>query len=418
MAKKKPTKKFEISRIGGIIDNIAKKTPIIVEKEDKNIDYISTGIYVLNACISGSLFGGIKGDAISVFAGPESSGKTYLALNICREAQKKGYIIVYIDTENTIHRQNVSNYGLDASPELFHLVKTNKVEEINIFLTQMLEELKTAKLNGEEIPKMLFTIDSLAQMASTKEKEDLISGKLKQDMTKAKAIGSLFRSITMDLGYLDIPMLVNNQSYLTMDLFPQEVMKGGKSLYYSASNITFLSKAKLKTGEEDEYDIQAGIIVTAKGVKNRQVKPKKVKFEINFESGCNPYKGLEWFCRPELFDKIGIAKGKFEKFKEPKEIVNEITGEVTIKEGEFTSTGNRWYIKHLDKYVFTKGLFTPEIFTPEVLQKIEPFVNSYFAYKTKAEQDEALKGFEDSKENDDFKEIGGIEDMGADELFN
>jgi RecA/RadA recombinase len=212
MAKKK-SGKFEFSKIGSLIDDIAKKTPIFIEKEDKKVERISTGIYILNACMSGSIYGGIKGDAITVFAGPEASGKTFIALNAAREAQRNGYGIIYIDTENSINKGELYKYGIDKSKDKFILLKTNKVEDINITLSQLLDELKQRKLDGEEIGKSMIILDSLAQLASNKEKEDLISGKLKQDMTKAKAIGSFFRSITIDLGYLNIPMIVNNQTY-------------------------------------------------------------------------------------------------------------------------------------------------------------------------------------------------------------
>lgn len=409
MAKKKV---FELSRIGGIIDDIAKKIPIQYVKEDSETDRISTGIYVLNACLSGSLWGGIKADAITAFAGPESSGKTFLSLNACREAQKLGYSIVYIDTENSISRYDISHYGINTERDYFHLIKSNNVEEINMSITQILDPLKEAKADGYETPKMMFVLDSLAQLASTKEKEDLKSGKMKQDMTKAKAIGSMFRSITMDLAFLQIPMIVNNQTYQTMDLFPQEIMKGGRSLYYSASNITFLSKAKLKTGEEDEYDMQSGIIVTAKAVKNRQAKPKKVKFQIDFDKGCNAYMGLEMFCRPELFNRVGIAKGKWEEYKTPIEVVDQATGEVKLKYGEFKPGGNRWYVRHLDKSVFTKSLYTSEIFTQEVLESIEPIANAYFRYKSFDEIEEVHKELEDAAKNND----GEFDDMDLDTL--
>lgn len=214
MAKKK--KSFEFSKIGSMIDDIAKKTPILIEKEDKEVIRLGTGIYILNACLSGSIYGGIKGDAITVFAGQEATGKSFLSLNACREAQKEGYGILYIDTENSVMRSDLPKYGIDNSSDKFILIKTNKVEDINLSLTQLIDELKEEKKNGNEIPKMMVVLDSLAQLASNKEKEDLISGKLKQDMTKAKAIGSFFRSITIDLGYLNIPMIVNNQTYQCM----------------------------------------------------------------------------------------------------------------------------------------------------------------------------------------------------------
>lgn len=416
------SKKFEFSKIGSLIDNIAKKTPILIEKEDKDVNRISTGIYILNACLSGSLFGGVKGDAITVFAGPESSGKTFLSLNVCREAQKDGYGIIYIDTENSVSRGELKNYGIDSSLDRFILIKSNKVEDINFTLSQLLDDLKAEKLAGNEVDKIMIVIDSLGQLASNKEKEDLIEGKLKADMTKAKSIGSLFRSITIDLGYLNIPMIVNNQTYKTMDFFPQEIMKGGKALYYSASNITFLGKSKLKTGDEDEYDLQGGIVVTAKAVKNRQSKPKKVKFEINFSTGCNPFMGLDMFCVPKFFDRIGIAKGKYELFDKPEEFVDKSTGEITLKEGKLTPGGTRWYVKHLDKLVYTKNLFTKEVFTEEILHKIEPIANAYFKYRSLDEIDEIEKEFEEAARNnvdadDDYLDVD-LDELSSEDLFD
>lgn len=389
------TKKFEYSKISNLLDNISKKVPILIEKEDRDIDSISTGIYVLNAALSGSIYGGIQGDRITVFAGEEATGKSFLALNLCREAQKKGYMVFYIDTENSLKRSELYKYGIDNSEDKFILIKTNKIEDINITITNLLDEFKTQKMDGIELPKMLMVLDSVGQLASNKEKEDLLKGDMKQDMTKAKALGSLFRSITVDLGYLEIPLIVNNQIYETMEMFPKAVMKGGKSLYYSASNITFLSKAKLKTGEEDENDIgQSGIIVTAKAMKNRMCKPKKVKFEISFETGCNPYIGLDLFLQPQFYELTGIAKGKLE--------VDKKTGEEKFIEG-----GNRWYVRHLGKHVATKNLYKSNVFISEVLDAIDKIAREYFKYKSREELEEVEKEFDNimvQADSSDFKD--------------
>ena len=403
MAKQK--KKFELSKIGNIIDDIAKKIPIIHKTVDSEAPRISTGIYILNASMSGSIWGGIKADAITAFAGPEASGKSFLALNACREAQKIGYIIVYIDTENAISLSGLPAYGINNDPEHFRLITSNNVENINMTITQLLDDMKQAKDDDYDIPKMFFVLDSLAQLASTKEKEDLKSGKQKQDMTKAKAIGSMFRSITMDLAYLEYPLIVNNQTYQTMDLYPQEVMKGGRSLYYSASNITFLSKAKLKTGDEDDNEMQSGIIVTAKAFKNRQAVPKKVKFHINFSKGCNPYVGLDMFCNEDTFDTVGIAKGKWIDHPTPIEIADEETGEITTEYGKLKPGGHRWYIKHLGKSVFTKELFSSKIFTQEVLEAIEPIANAYFQYNSLSEIEDAHKEVEEEYTDFDLDDM-------------
>jgi len=412
---KKSTKKFTFSDVGGILDDLAKKIPIQVIKEDTNIPPISTGVYILNAAMSSSLKGGVLADAITVFAGPESSGKTFLALNIARQAQKMGYHIIYIDTERALRLRDFSGYGVDNSREGLTLLNANKVEELNMSLTQLIDKMKETKLAGGETGKFMIVIDSLGQLASNKEKEDLIAGKNKQDMTKAKALGAMFRSITVDLAYLEIPLIINNQTYSTMDMYPQEVMKGGKSLYYSASNIIFLGKAKLKTGEEEDSDLgQSGIVVTAKCIKNRQAKPKKVKFEISFNDGCNPYVGLDMFCVGRFFDRIGIAKGKYDKYDVPVEVVDTKTGEIFLKEGELKEGGNRWYIRHLDKYVYTKKLFTSSIFTPDVLEAIEPIAHAYFKYKS-MEEIEEYNTIEEEDTDDEFLDKN-IEDVSIDDL--
>jgi recombination protein RecA len=253
MAKKeKEIKKFEFSKVGTILDNIAKSVSIHIDKDFREKTYISTGNYVLNAALSGSLFGGIGDQGISVFGGPEASGKTFLALNIMREAQKKGYSVIYIDTEHAINRADLSKYNIDNSPEKFIIIRGNQVEELNVTLTTLIDELKKAKLDGYELPKQIWALDSLGQLSSKKSKEDLLKGDIKADVgNKAKAIGSLFVSITADINYLQIPLVVNNQTYETMEMFSQTIMKGGRQLYYSANNITFLTKAKLKEGSDD-----------------------------------------------------------------------------------------------------------------------------------------------------------------------
>lgn len=406
MAKeKKEVKKFEFSKVGTILDNIAKTIPILIEKEVKERIFISTGVYLLDASLSGKLLGGgIASNRITALAGESGAGKSFIAYSVAKHAQKDGYCVIYIDTEQSVDLQDLSKFGLDGSLDKFRLVRSNKVEDVNMTLTKLVDELKEQKMNGFELPKIMIILDSLGQMASNKEKADLLKGDIKQDMTKAKALGSMFRSINTDLGYLDIPLLVCNHTYLTMDLFPRSVMKGGNGLLYSASVIGFLSKSQYKTGEEDDMDLgSSGITVLFKTQKNRLAKPKKIRFDISFAHGMNPYTGLDAFCRPEYFDKIGIACGKMD--------IDKKTGEMTFVPG-----GNRWYINHLNKSVTTKQLFKPEIFTMDVLKKMEPIVNDYFRYKSLEEIEEIEKQFDEIIDEDDSD--GFIESADADDIFN
>ena len=404
MAKKKEAKKFEFSKVGSILDNIAKSVPIQIEKEIKEKTFITTGVYLLDAALSGRLLnGGIATNRITALAGESGAGKSFVAYSISRHAQKAGYSVIYIDTEQAIDLEDLPKFGIDSSLDKFRLIRSNKVEDVNILLTQLVDELKEQKLAGSEIPKVLIVLDSLGQMASNKEKADLLKGDIKQDMTKAKALGSMFRSINTDLGFLDIPMVVCNHTYLTLDLFPQEKLKGGNGLLYSASVIGFMSKSKLKTGEEDDMDIgQSGINVLFKTAKNRLAKPKKIRFDISFVNGMNPYTGLDAFCRPEFYEQIGIAKGKEEVDKE--------TGEI-----KFVPGGNRWYVRHLGKTVTKKQLFKSDVFTKEVLEAMDPIVNDYFRFKSVDEIEDVENQFNEAMQDDDdtngFTDAADAEDI-------
>jgi RecA/RadA recombinase len=401
----KEGKKFEFSKVGSILDNIAKSIPIQIEKEIKEKTFITTGVYLLDAALSGRLLGGgVASNRITAFAGESGAGKSFIAYSVSKHAQKAGYCVIYIDTEQAIDLEDLPKFGIDNSLEAFRLIRSNKVEDVNMLLTQLIDDLKEQKLAGFELPKLMIVLDSLGQMASNKEKADLLKGDIKQDMTKAKALGSMFRSINTDLGYLDIPMIVCNHTYLTLDLFPQEKLKGGNGLLYSASVIGFMSKSKLKTGEEDDMDLgQSGISVLFKTAKNRMAKPKKIRFDISFAHGMNPYTGLDAFCRPEYFSQIGIAKGKEE--------VDKSTGEI-----KFTPGGNRWFVAHLGKSVTTKQLFTPEVFTQGVLEKMAPIVNDYFRFKSLDEIEEVEKQFDDLMDEED--DANGFSDAAdAGDLF-
>lgn len=177
---------------------------------------------------------------------------------------------------------------------------------------------------------------------------------------------------------------------------------------YNASTILMLSKAKLKSDDMDDLDLgQSGIVVTAKTQKNRMAKPKKVKFEISFVSGANPYKGLEYWCTEENFKQIGIAKGKM--------VIDKATGEEYFQAG-----GNNWYVRHIGKSVPGKHLHTSQVFTKEVLEGMFPVLKAYFAYSSAQEQADANKQHEELLASMDEASVHGkdVDDISADDLFS
>ena len=411
MATKKPTTSTStkssvgFGRIKGIVETISKKTGIVIDNQDvKSQTYIDTSIYVLNALLSKNIRkGGVTKNRITIFAGPPGCGKSYLCYNIARNAQSEGYNVIYIDTEYSIEKEELQKFGIDIDEERLMLIRSNKVEDLKLFLTQLLDQLKQDKMKGLDVGKTLIILDSIGQLASNKEVEDALEGKNKADMSRAKAIKSLFRIINSDLGYLNIPLICTNHIYMTQDLFPQMIMGGGEGAMYSASTVIYMTIAKLKTGEEETDHSkyvkdtgQAGIVVTAKARKNRLAKPMMIKFEINHVEGTNPYKGLEEFCNFEYFNEIGIAKVKKIEVKGEKG-----KKEFTFENNESTK-GAKYYVRHLDKMVSETQLFNAEVFTEDILNKLEPIIEKAFSYASYKEQQEIMK-----KMDETYSEVEG-----------
>ena len=128
-------------------------------------------------------------------------------------------------------------------------------------------------------------------------------------------------------------------------------------------------------------------------------KPKKIKFEISFVSGCNPYIGLDFWLTEDTFEQVGIAKGKFDE-----------------KTKTFNPGGNRWYVGHLGKSVPSSDLFTSKVFTKEVLDNLRPILLDYFKYKSVTEINEIQKRLEEAKGEIEDNDIYP-EDMNTSKMF-
>lgn len=220
MAKKTTESKSNVYSFGNLqnlVENISKKTSITVERDRDDDSYISTGVYVMDALLAKSITkGGIPKNRITIFAGDPGTGKSYLCYNIARNAQKDGYSVIYIDTEYSANNETFKSFGVNTDPEHFMLLSSNNVEAIKTTLTQIINDLKTQKTNGLEIPKVVIFLDSIGNLASSKEINDAIEGNNKQDMTRAKSLKSMFRIISSDLGFLEIPLVMTNHIYMCL----------------------------------------------------------------------------------------------------------------------------------------------------------------------------------------------------------
>lgn len=262
--------------------------------------FIDTGCYVLNALLSGSIYGGLPNNKISCLAGDPATGKTFYAIGIATQFLKdhKDGVVIYFDTEQAVTKNMFEQRGIDI--ERIAVVPVSTIEE---FKTQALKIVNDVIETPEEDRKPIFMVlDSLGMLSTEKEMNDSAEGKNVRDMTKAQQTKAAFRVLTLKLGKAKIPMLLTNHTYQVIGAYvPTKELGGGIGLKYAASNILTLSKSKDKTDEG-----VVGNFIKCTNYKNRFVKENmQVETRLNYTSGLSRYYGLtDLAIKYNIFKKV------------------------------------------------------------------------------------------------------------------
>lgn len=411
MAKKtvKSTSAGESVSISDLLCRFDNDAEIIEDSKYANIDeWIPTGSYILNATLSGSLFRGMPNRRSICLAGESGSGKTYIALSICRHAISMGYDIIYCDSEGAVDIETVKRIGVDTKRFIIKPVGT--VEEFSNFSANLVKTISEIKETGATPPKIMVVLDSLGNLASNKEKNDVVEGTGKRDMTKQQLIRSTFRVVGNDFSKLGIPFIINNHTYEVVGSYiPTKAVSGGGGIIYNASVILMLSKAKLEDKESEEEAKRkgvemkrTGIIVNIDPMKQRFAKPIKSRMHISFFKQPNPYVGLEAFINWET---CGVCKGKLLDTKAYSKLSP--AEQSTCYEKVDTNTGEIMYVfpkdtvrtlvcRHLDHEVPLNMLYTDTVLPLEVLKELdENIIKPTFE----------LPSFENITDEDDIDEI-------------
>jgi RecA/RadA recombinase len=265
--------------------------------------WIDTGCLALNAIISGSLYGGIPSGRLTGFSGPQACGKTYIINKIIANAQKEGRFAVVFDTENAVDKDTAEALGCDPSKIKYCPVET--VEQCRNQVSAFLDSVIEKGLKG----KFIIAIDSLGNLVSTKEMNDVAAGKEAMDMgTRAKGLKSMMRVLTLKAAKADTPVIFSNHIYANpADMYPSLVKQqsGGSGPLYLASVLVQMAVKNEKSsgGQNSNRDAVEDVAPIAKDIngitlrtltiKNRFAPPfLEAEMYLNFRNGLGRYSGL------------------------------------------------------------------------------------------------------------------------------
>ena len=269
--------------------------------------FIDTGSYSFNALLSGSIYGGMPGNKITAIAGEAATGKTFFALGICKAFLDKDPEagIIYFESESAISKDMIETRGIDSKRMVIVPVAT--VQEFRSQSIKILD--KYIEQTEKNRKPLMFVLDSLGMLSTTKEMEDTAAGKETRDMTRSQIVKSTFRVLTLKLGKANIPMIMTNHTYDVIgSMFPQKEMGGGSGLKYAASSIIYLGKRKDKEGTE-----VVGNIIHCKNFKSRLTKENaQIDVKLTYKKGLDKYYGLI-----ELGEEAGIFKKVSTRYEMP-----------------------------------------------------------------------------------------------------
>lgn len=293
------------------------------DEQIENVDVIPTGSLALDAALG--VGGYPKGRIIEIY-GPESSGKTTLAIHAIAEAQKAGGIAAFIDAEHAFDRFYAAKLGVNVD-ELLISQPDNGEQAL---------EIADQLIRSSAID--IIVVDSVAALTPKAE----IEGEMGDNKVglQARLMSQALRKLTSTINKTNTTCIFINQLREKIGIMfgNPETTTGGNALkFYASVRLDIRRVTTLKDG-----DTPIGNQVRVKVVKNKVAPPfRKAEFEITFGEGISHIgeivdlgtelgiirKSGSWFSYGEA--KIGQGRDAVKRMlKDNPELCEELEGKI------------------------------------------------------------------------------------------